>query len=245
MVFDFTCLLYIYIGADSVSYRSCGYSGAPNIQHVIDSLLIDLDNLQLGADFTEEMTYTGYHNISHMTMSFRVECSPGFCGPDCTTTPQNNPRVATCQADGTLTCTDNRFDPSPPVACHDCLYNYDPVSNCTVCLPGFCGPDCITTSQNNPRVTECQANGPLTCDDNFDPNTSCTECVDNYNLTTNCTSCLFGRNISTRCTTCLPGYDSSRDCTVCLSGRNISTRCTTCLSGFTGSNCEPGECYTI
>ncbi len=30
----------------------------------------------------------------------------------------------------------------------------------------------------------------------------------------------------------------------CLSGRNIiSTRCITCLSGFTGSNCELGECY--
>ena len=158
-------------------------SGLPNI---IDSLLIDLDNLQLGADFTEEMTFTGYHNISNMTMSFRVECSHGFCGSDCTTTSQNNPRMVTCQADGTLTCYDN-----------------------------------------------------------FDPNTSCTECVDNYNLTTNCTSCLFGRNISTRCTTCLPGYDSNRDCTVCLSGRKISTRCTTCLSGFTGSNCEPGECYTI
>ena len=165
------------------------------------------------------MTFTGYHDVSHMTMSFRVECSPSFCGPDCTTTPQNNPRVATCQADGTLTCTDNRLDPSPLVACNDCLYNYDPVSNCTACLPGFCGPDCTTTSQNNPRVAECQANGTLTCYDNFEPNTSCTGCVDNYDLTTNCTSCLFGRNISKRCTTCLPG--------------------------FTGSNCEPGECYTI
>ncbi len=103
------------------------------------------------------MTFTGYHDVSHMTMSFRVECSPGFCGSNCTT---NDPQMATCQTDGTLTCYDN-----------------------------------------------------------FDPNTSCTECVVNYDLTTNCTSCLFGRN--------------------------ISTRCTTCLFGFTGSNCEPGECYTI
>ncbi len=158
-------------------------SGLPNI---IDSLLIDLDNLQLGADFTEEMMFTGFHKISHMTMSFRVECSPGFCGPDCSTTNITNPRVAECQTDGTLTCHNN-----------------------------------------------------------FDPNTSCTECESNYDLTTTCSSCLIGRNISTRCTTCLPGYDSSRDCAMCLSGRNISTRCTTCLSGFTGNICEPGECYTI
>ena len=53
------------------------FSGLPNI---IDSLLINLDNLQLGADFTEEMTFTGYHSISHMTMSFRVACQTGFCG---------------------------------------------------------------------------------------------------------------------------------------------------------------------
>ncbi|XP_064403395.1 uncharacterized protein LOC135348930 [Halichondria panicea] len=43
-------------------------SGLPNI---IDSLLIDLDNLQLGANFTEEMTFTGYHNISHINHEFQ------------------------------------------------------------------------------------------------------------------------------------------------------------------------------
>ena len=202
-------------------------SGLPNR---IDSLLIDLDNLQLGADFTEEMTFTGFHNISHMTMSFRVECSLGFCGPDCKTTPLNNLRVATCQADGTLTCTDNRLDPSPLVACNDCLYNldittgcstcvqinYDPITNCTACLPGY----------------------------NIDQ--SCSTCIStNFNRDTNCFTCVNNRDLGSSCSTCLPGYDSNRNCTVCLSGQNISTRCTTCLSGLTGSNCEPGECYTI
>ena len=149
-------------------------SGLPNIT---DSLLIDLDTLQLGADFTEEMTFTGYHNISHMTMSFRVECSPGFCGPDCTTTPLNNPRVATCQTDGSLTCTNNRLDHSPLVACKDCLYNLDNTTNCSTCL-----------------------------DDNYDPTTNCTSCLlEFYDLQTNCTQCLPNRNLSTNCTTCLSG----------------------------------------
>ncbi len=175
------------------------------------------------------MTFTGFHNVSHMTMSFRVECSPGFCGSDCTTTPQNNPRVATCQVDGTLTCTDNRFDPSPLVACNDCLYNldittdcsicvqtnYDPTTNCTACRPGY------DVGQSSAALCQC-----LTI--NFDPNTNCSECIGN-------------RDLGSSCSTCLPGYDSSSDCTVCLSGRNISTRCTTCLFGFTGNNCEPGE----
>ncbi len=270
------------------------------------------DTLQLGADFTEEMTFTGYHNISHMTMSFRVECSPGFCGPDCTTTPQNNPRVATCQADGTLTCTDNRLDPSPLVVCSNCLYNldittgcsicvqtnYDPATNCvtcldtnfnssngctsclvefydlqtnctqclpnrdpstycTRCLPGWdIISDCTSCLPNRDLVTNCSL---CLQPDRFtdtdcsvcalpggDPATLCQTCLaTNFNPNTDCSECIGNRDIGSSCSTCLLGYDSNRDCTVCLSGRNISTRCTTCLSGFTGSNCEPGECYTI
>ncbi len=170
-------------------------SGLPNI---IDSLLINLDNLQLGADFTEEMTFTGFHNISHMIMSFRVECSPGFCGHGCSTTLQNNPLVATCQADGTITCNDKRFNPSPLVASNDCLYNvdtskscstcllkfYDPAANCTHCLPGWdITSDCTSCLPGGDTARLCQ-----TCMDSFNPNA--TECVANYDLST--TSCLPG-----------------------------------------------------
>ncbi|XP_064403193.1 scavenger receptor class F member 1-like isoform X2 [Halichondria panicea] len=239
-------------------------SGLPNI---IDSLLINLDNLQLGADFTEEMTFTGFHNISHMTMSFRVECSPGFCGPDCTTTPQTNPLVATCQADGSLTCTNNRLDPSPLVACNDCLYNldittgcstcvqtsYDPSTNCTQCLPGWdITSDCTSCLPNRDPdpVTNCSL---CLQPDRFtdtdcsvcalpggDPATLCQTCLaTNFDPNTNCSECIGNLDLSSSCSTCLPGYDSSLNCALCLSGRNISTRCTTCLAGFTGSNCEP------
>ncbi|XP_064403173.1 uncharacterized protein LOC135348775 isoform X2 [Halichondria panicea] len=232
-------------------------SGLPNI---IDSLLIDLDNLQLGADFPEEMTFTGVHNISHMTMSFRVECSPGFCGRDCTTTLQNNPRVAECQADGTLTCADNRFDPSPLVACNDCLYNldittgcstcvqtnYDPVSNCTACLPGYdIGQNCLTCiDANYDPCTNCstciigtrydQLTSCISCvDTNFNPLNGCTSCLlELYDLQTNCTQCLPNRDPSTNCTQCLPNRDPSTNCTQCLPNRDPSTNCTQCLPGW-------------
>ena len=181
------------------------------LPNIIDSLLIDLDTLQLGADFTEEMTFTGFHNISHMTMSFRVECSPGFCGSDCTTTPQNNPRVATCQ------CTDHRFDPSPLVVCTQCLPGWDITSDCTSCLPNrdpvtncslclqpdrFTDTDCsVCALPGGDPATLCQ-----TClATNFDPNTNCSECIGNLDL-------------SSSCSTCLPGYDSSLNCALCLSG---------------------------
>ncbi len=110
-------------------------SGLPNI---IDSLLINLDNLQLGADFTEEMTFTGFHDVSHMTMSFRVECSPGFCGSNCTTTLQNNIGVDECQADGTILCV---HEWNPLQNCSECLNGRNLTTNCTTCLPGFSG-DC-------------------------------------------------------------------------------------------------------
>ncbi|XP_064403235.1 multiple epidermal growth factor-like domains protein 10 isoform X2 [Halichondria panicea] len=239
-------------------------SGLPNI---IDSLLIDLDNLQLGADFTEEMTFTGFHNISHMTMSFRVECSPGFCGPDCST-PQNNLRVATCQADGTATCTDNRLDPSPLVACNDCLYNldittgcstcvqtnYDPATNCTACLPGYdidksCST-CINT--NYDPDTNCSTciigtrYDPLTncascVDVNFNPSDGCTSCLlEFYDLQTNCTQCLPNRDPSTNCIQCLPGWDITSDCTSCLPNRDPVTNCSLCLQPdrFTDTDCS-------
>ncbi len=115
-------------------------------------------------------------HISHMTMSFRVECSPGFCGADCTT-PQNNPRVATCQADGTLTCTDNRFDPSPPVACNDCIYNPDTPNSCSTCL-------------NNKR--DPTNNCSLCTNTRYDPTTNCELCSDSiFNPINGCTSCLL------------------------------------------------------
>ena len=231
-------------------------SGLPNI---IDSLLINLDNLQLGVDFTEEMTFTGYHNISHMTMSFRVACQNGSCGRDCTQTRLNNPRILSCHTNGDIVCTDSRYDPS--ANCNGCLHNldistdcstcleptFDPDTNCTACLPGYdIDTDCSTCLTNYDPVTNC-----TTCLDScFDPNNNCTSCLlEGHDPLTNCTQCLPNRDLSTNCTQCSPGwdisspgFDISRDCSDCLPGRNISTNCTTCLSDYAGENCVQGEC---
>ena len=144
-------------------------SGLPNI---IDSLLIDLDNLQLGADFTEEMTFNGFHNISHMTMSFRVMCSPGFCGPVCLTTSQNNPQVAECRADGSITCINDRLDPE--ASCNSCLdSNFNMDTNCETCAKP-----------------------------NFNKNENCMSCLLGYDMAKNCTQCLPNRDPSTNCSSC-------------------------------------------
>ncbi len=188
------------------------------------------------------MTFTGFHNISYMTMSFKVECSPGFCGPDCSATPQNNPRVETCQANGTLTCTDNRLDSSPLVACNDCVQtNYDPTTNCTACLSGYdidqsCST-CINT--NYDPDTKCSA---CIIGTRYDPSTNCSSCLDTtFNPLNGCKTCLLEfYDLQKNCTQCLPNRDPSTNCTQCLPNRDPSTNCTTCLSE---SNCESGECF--
>ncbi len=45
------------------------------LPNIIDSIPINLRNLELGSDFTKEIMFTGFHNIATMTMSFRVECA--------------------------------------------------------------------------------------------------------------------------------------------------------------------------
>ena len=239
------------------------------LSNIIDSLLINLDNLQLGTDFTEEMTFTGYHNISHMTMSFRVTCQNGFCGSDCIATRTSSPRILSCNStNGDIVCN-KTYDPS--ANCDRCLHNldistdcstclepnFDPDTNCTACLPGYDSfdPDNDCTScllkGHDPltNCTQCLPNRDLSinctqCSPGWDISSDCMTCLTNRDTSTNCTQCLPNRDPSTDCSTCLFGFDINRDCSVCLPGRDISTNCTTCLSGYDGENCTPGELFT-
>ena len=167
------------------------------IPNIIDSLLINLDNLQLGADFTEEMTFTGYHNISHMTMSFRVICKTGFGGRDCTATPDNNPLIESCLPNGDIVCTDRRLDPA--VSCSDCLYNLDVSTKCSTCLEPSLDPDTNCTDRSNTKCTNC------TQCPNCDPSRDCSSCLLGFDSKKDCLDCLPGQNISTNYTTCLSG----------------------------------------
>ena len=200
------------------------------LHNIIDSLLINLDNLQLGADFTEEMTFTGYHNISHMTMSFRVTCQNGSCGRDCIVTRTSNPRILSCNStDGDIVCN-KRYDPS--ASCNGCLYNLNFSTDCSVCLKPNFDPD-----------TSCTA-----CLPGYDRNTNCSACLNtNYDPSANCTTCLDSLFYPDNdCTSCLlEGHDRLTNCTQCLPNRDTSTNCTTCLFGYIGENCTPGELFTI
>ena len=64
-------------------------------------------NLELtpGPNFTERTTYTGIYNISGLgfDMSFRVQCSENYYGPNCTTRCDGVYTV-TCDGEGKPTC---------------------------------------------------------------------------------------------------------------------------------------------
>ncbi len=112
------------------------------LPNIIDSLLVNLDNLQLGDDFTEEMMFTGFHNISTMTMSFRVQCSPDFCGPNCNRSLDDLPgRVDKCNPDGSLVCVEGWDEQQN---CLKCLSGRNQSTNCSTCLSGYSGDSCTS-----------------------------------------------------------------------------------------------------
>ena len=186
------------------------------LPNIIDSFLINLDTLQLGADFIKENTYTGYHNISQMRMSFKLECGPNYSGPDCTVFSMDG-----VETNANITCVDD-----PSSNCTVCLQDSNSSANCSTCLNPAYDP-----------ATNCS-----TCVyPNFNVSTDCTTCLkDGYSPTTNCSLCSTNRDLSTNCTVCLLGWDIDTNCTQCLHNRNLSMNCITCQTGYTGEDCLAG-----
>ena len=91
-------------------------------------------NLELtpGPNFTERTTYTGTYYTSDLgfDMSFRVQCSENYYGPNCTTFCEPIEGVYRCDGEGrhNIICLTQS--------------NRDPTTNCTTCLPQFTGENC-------------------------------------------------------------------------------------------------------
>ena len=144
----------------------------------INRFPIDLE-LELGADFTERTTYTGIYNISGLgfDMSFRVQCSENYYGPNCNTFCEPMEGVYTCDSEGILICLQGNQS-----FCTQCLSSWNPSPSCATCLDP--STNCTTCHNRN-----------------LDPSTNCTECV-RYGAS-NCITCLpdfmqVGSNCSRR-----------------------------------------------
>ena len=95
---------------------------------LINRFPIDLE-LELGAAFTERTTYTGIYNISGLgfDMSFRVQCSENYYGPNCTTFCEPMEGVYNCSRGGSILCLQEHRNPA---------------TNCSTCLPQFTREKC-------------------------------------------------------------------------------------------------------
>ena len=175
---------------------------------IIDHFAINLE-VQPGPYFTTRTTYTGIYNIPGLEfdMSFRVQCSENYHGPNCNRCLTGRDIATNC-----ITCLPG-YDPS--TNCAQCVDGRDITTACTTCLPGY-----------DPSTNCAQ------CLNGRDIITACTTCLPGYDPSVNCTRCVAGRDITTTCITCLPSYDPSTNCTQCVAGRDITTACTTCLPGY-------------
>ena len=117
-------------------------------------------------------------------MSFRVQCSENYYGPNCITFCEPMVGMYTCSNEGSIVCVHANHDPA--TICTTCLPGYNPSTDCTQCLTG---------RDMNTSCNTCLLSG-------YDPTTNCTQCLTGRNVGTNCTTCLQdGFDTSTNCTT--------------------------------------------
>ena len=131
--------------------RVVGHRQQFEMEAIINRFPIDLE-LELETSFTKRTTYTGIYNISGLgfDMSFRVQCSENYCGPNCTSSVVG---VYTCDSEGRVVCVQDNRDPAtsnldPTTNCTTCLFHgQNLISNCTMCLPGYTGNTCSDTEE--------------------------------------------------------------------------------------------------
>ena len=103
------------------------------VKAIINTFPINLE-LQPGPDFTTRVSYTGTYNIPGLRfdMSFRVQCSENYYGPNCSSFCEPLEDVYTCDSRGRTVCVQGGGDPA--TNCMTCFPNWEPKTNCTTCL---------------------------------------------------------------------------------------------------------------
>ena len=84
---------------------------------VLDRFLIDLELSVLSGPIART-TYSGIRNVAQFDLSFRIDCSEFYHGPQCNVFCMEVPGQFTCDSDGNIVCVNS---------------NLTPASNCTQC----------------------------------------------------------------------------------------------------------------
>ena len=139
----------------------------PFSDEVVDPFLIDISQTMIaaGSGMTEVMSHTGIFGIANTTLSFEVECLPGFAGescvPVCSTDPCSNNGTClqsvsgvtcACRGDFTGETCETRINDCQDVDCNDGTCVDGVLSFNCQCDPGFTGEFCerrITTAGMN------------------------------------------------------------------------------------------------
>ena len=101
----------------------------------VDIFLIDT-NLTSGIDFSVPTTYIGMNGFGRIELSFRLNCTENYYGPDCATfcmERNDDQGHYTCDSDGSIVCQ---------------LGYQDPVTNCTMCIPAEGCSKCLALQYN-------------------------------------------------------------------------------------------------
>ena len=176
--------------------RAVSTSGLIETEFLINHFPINLE-LELNANFTEKTTYTGIYSISGQgfDMSFRVQCSENYYGPNCARFCEPMESVYTCDSEGNKICVENGRDPA--TNCTTCLQGGSPNTNCTTCLTMYAFYDIQTNS---------------------------IQCLLSRDITSNCATCLPGYDPSTNCTECLPNIQCQLTQTTSTAAPTISSK---------------------
>ena len=128
-----------------------------NDDDVVDAFLIDISQSMIaeGGGMTEVMSQTGIFGIANTTLSFEVECLPGFvgesCVPVCSTDPCSNNGTClqsvngftcACRGDFTGETCETRINDCQDVNCNDGTCVDGVLSFTCQCDPGFTGEFC-------------------------------------------------------------------------------------------------------
>ena len=122
----------------------------------IESFAIDINQIGLLAgEVTEAMIFTGIFGFANTTLSFEMECLPGFvgefCVPDCSTDPCSNNGtclqsvsgiICECRGDFTGETCETMIDDCQDVDCNDGTCVDGVQSFACLCEPGFTGDFC-------------------------------------------------------------------------------------------------------
>ena len=95
---------------------------------IIDTFHIDvIMNNTNTPTFSDRMIFTGIYNHGNFELSFRLNCTQNYFGPDCATfCIERDSQLGhyTCGSDGSFVCREGYADPS---------------TNCTRCVSTICG----------------------------------------------------------------------------------------------------------